>query len=385
MNGPAIFRKDRPIHQFDSARAAVVFTIIPLLIGTLALFLQSESAAQTGLGLMWMFACLTAGAAIGFLFAVPKILQAEQPSSDTRDPAAPLSSSYHLQVNTNLTEISDWLTKIIVGLGLINLTKMPGNLDHLARTLANGLKGAPNDAAPFAFAYGLIICFSISGFLFGYITTRLFLASAISRADQSALEIVRRQVSSAQTQIVALENSQAVLKSAYPYQSDAPSAAPEKQQMADSGISKLAQLEQMADEYMAIGAESWAERVRLKDDAAAQMARFAIDQGISKDEVTELAVKTRKEGVVVALATLVNFAPGPGDLQRLLRVSSGLTRLHVQYRVILAVGTLIRQALVEQNEKADVERLLQQYEQGADSALAALIQDTLALIDAQLK
>src|ERR1041384_5236004 len=132
--------------------------------------------------LLWGLACTSVGAALGFLFGIPKILQNDRPVTEAKESK---SIDYRQQVNTNLTEISDWLTKIIVGLGLINLSKIPDKLSNIAQVLAVSLNPT-EPSKDKAFALALILCFLILGFLFGYLSTRLFLQSAFSRADQEA-------------------------------------------------------------------------------------------------------------------------------------------------------------------------------------------------------
>jgi len=84
-------------------------------------------------------------------------------------------------VNTNLVEISDWLTKIIVGVGLIELRRIPPQ----ARRLALEVAGPSGDIS---FALAVVVYFPTLGFLFGYLSTRLFLAGAFSRAESEHLE-----------------------------------------------------------------------------------------------------------------------------------------------------------------------------------------------------
>jgi len=165
----------------------------------------------------WMLGCLLLGVFIGFLFGIPKILQssnqnpppapAPAPSPSGQDggsnppppPPSPGNASatgisYHQQVNTNLTEISDWLTKIIVGLGLVNLKQIPAYLDKYAGILAGALfksataKGVMEPLA-FAFSYGTIIGYTILGFLFGYISTRVYLSTIFLTADRRSLDL----------------------------------------------------------------------------------------------------------------------------------------------------------------------------------------------------
>src|ERR1051325_8646525 len=135
-----------------------------------------------GTSCIWALASATAGGVFGFLFGIPKILQSNRlPEESARSTVI----DHRQQLNTNLTEISDWLTKIIVGLSLINLSKFPPYLTSMARTLAASIDHADPDPH-MGFAYALLVCFSILGFLFGYLYTRLYLQGAFSRADQEA-------------------------------------------------------------------------------------------------------------------------------------------------------------------------------------------------------
>lgn len=170
----------------DLRRTGWVF--IPLMaLGVVAiLFKAGASGAVATTYLMWALSCLISGAAVGFLFGIPKILQADRPAEETQAAAA-----YRQQVNTNLEQISDWLTKIIVGLGLINLTSIPPYLGRMAGLLAAGTGDERNTS----FALALIVYFSLLGFLSGYLSTRLFLASAFSKADQLAAEARREGLS----------------------------------------------------------------------------------------------------------------------------------------------------------------------------------------------
>ena len=124
---------------FDERADLVVvasFFALLLLLGVALLGLQFGRAAAGPI--LWGFACFTIGSMVGFLFGIPRILQREQPQGGT-DPATtatrtPPSESegqhgaYSLRINTNLEQISDWLTKILVGAGLIQLQTLPKQL-----------------------------------------------------------------------------------------------------------------------------------------------------------------------------------------------------------------------------------------------------------------
>ncbi len=183
-------------------RALLYFLLVCCLIVLLA-FARSGSVASVMVALMWAAACLVTGAFIGFLFCIPRVVKpkseaasqdaagaANSSSASTEDDQEPPDS---LRVNSNLVEISDWLTKIIVGLGLVNLKEIPERIENTARVLAGGLAQSPTceakmACANYAFALALIVAFSVLGFLMGYLYTRLFLSGAFRRADSDAVK-----------------------------------------------------------------------------------------------------------------------------------------------------------------------------------------------------
>jgi len=122
------------------------------------------------------------GVMVGFLFGIPRTLQSEQAGSkaDTEADAATPQQGYAQRVNTNLEQISDWLTKILVGLGLTQLGNVPARLGEAAAYVASGM---PDQRGATVFAGGMIVYFSIVGFIGGYLFTRLFLARLFWAAD----------------------------------------------------------------------------------------------------------------------------------------------------------------------------------------------------------
>jgi len=93
--------------------------------------------------------------------------------------------------NTNLEQISDWLTKILVG---VSLTQVPHIIDALHRSAGSLASALGGPEADHAFAFALIVFFLICGFLLGYLWTRLYLPSALSQSDLAAAALVKAQV-----------------------------------------------------------------------------------------------------------------------------------------------------------------------------------------------
>jgi len=177
--------------------AAVILTIVlVLLVGGWILTGAANTLAAEALrpaalhiAILWAAACFMSGFLAGFLFGVPKVgaedVSSRKPARAAGSAAIP-AQGYSQRPNTNLEQISDWLTKIIVGLGLVELKQIPTHVGNAARWVAESLSvSAPNPAA-ISFAGSLILYFSILGFLAGYLLTLLFLAGAFGRAGRRA-------------------------------------------------------------------------------------------------------------------------------------------------------------------------------------------------------
>ncbi|MFC4035857.1 hypothetical protein ACFO3J_30960 [Streptomyces polygonati] len=165
--------------------------------GLLALVLYAARSGETvsvlGAGLLIIGATLAVGGAVGFLFGIPKTFtgRAEETWADGQEPPErdirpyPRSGGQsRYAANTNLEQVSDWLTKLLIGAGLTQLGALSRYFKRLADTLAPSLGGRDDSAA---FAAMMVTEFLLLGFLGGWLATRLLLASALSRADHRAL------------------------------------------------------------------------------------------------------------------------------------------------------------------------------------------------------
>lgn len=138
-------------------------------------------------------AAVMLGGLIGFLFGIPRRLQREaepKPATDGATGAnAPAASRSLYEGNTNLEQISDWLTKILVGVGLVEFTSISDKLGTVSSQIADALGGPIK--APVVSA--LIIYFFVCGFLIGYLWARLFLGRALTEAER--VDRLERKVS----------------------------------------------------------------------------------------------------------------------------------------------------------------------------------------------
>ncbi|MBS1605574.1 MAG: hypothetical protein JST42_23115 [Bacteroidetes bacterium] len=363
---------DAELQYSKRLRSILVFFVIFTVLGLIAVLVYGCLTGSFGTCMIWALACLVCGAAIGFLFGIPKILQGSKPGNGDKE-----TPDYQMHVNTNLTEISDWLTKIIVGLGLVKLTKLPPYLTAMAASFSDGINDK-NRGVAMAFGYGTICFFSTLGFLFGYLFTRLFLSKALSIADQDSLQQVKGQL---EIQIANLESKQGLFAHSLAQEGTAPAAA--QRDLEASRPETMDTLVKMADEYMDISIPDWAERTRAKDAKANDMGVYALKNGITAQTIFEYMQShpPASEGLVIALATLVNINPHQSDVQILLLAGLHLTRLHVRYRVLLAIVTLQKKGFIEDKDKPRVIDLVSSYKEKADGTLLQQIDHTLSFLN----
>jgi hypothetical protein len=143
-------------------------------------------------GIMIAGASLLVGGFVGFLFGIPRTLQQDLPLNDEQDSRLEnrlQGASY--QANTNLEQISDWLTKILVGVGLTQLSTIFDTLQRIADSIEIGLGGFPSSKT---LALAILVYFPICGFLLGYLWTRLFLASAFKQAELGMRDLLKKVI-----------------------------------------------------------------------------------------------------------------------------------------------------------------------------------------------
>jgi hypothetical protein len=136
-------------------------------------------SVRTGAGrgwaaVLWGGAFAVIGFVVGFLFGVPR-----SASNDDKS---------RLTVNTNLEQISDWLTKLITGAALANLRELPADIklggEYVAKSLGGCPPGQCQNSGDLASVGGAIFCFFLAlGFLFGYLATRTFFTRLFADSD----------------------------------------------------------------------------------------------------------------------------------------------------------------------------------------------------------
>lgn len=196
---------ETPNNEPQSERALKVLTVGLGLAGvfTILYAAQTSTIAQffgvLGVALVLAASALLIGGLLGFLFAIPRTLPAEAGSqapqvSAIGETPAPSAADVNYGVNTNLEQISDWLTKILVGVGLTQIATFPELMKGYVGFISPGLGGFPSSGA---FAIALLLVSLVDGFLIAYLWTRTYFAAALRHANAvSRLAAVEKKLDS---------------------------------------------------------------------------------------------------------------------------------------------------------------------------------------------
>src|SRR5215472_4600208 len=151
-----------------------------------AFYPVGKTYQETVFALAIAAASMLIGVLLGFLFGVPHAVESKGDQAQTDGSS---SGNIRYKPSTALEQISDWLTKILVGVGLTQLRQVPDELHRLGKFLAQGLGGSESDAA---FGILIFLFFTICGFLVGFLWMRLYLQRELRRADDDLLATIEQ-------------------------------------------------------------------------------------------------------------------------------------------------------------------------------------------------
>ncbi len=151
------------------AATPIVATVM-LFANVAGFFVILKSPWNQAPARLWGLMCLAIGGLVGFLFAVPRV-NIEAARSAT------------LRPNSNIEVVSDWLTKIIVGVGLVEFRKIGESLTRISLELGQSLTPQVGAAS---FAKALIVYFFVAGVIQGYLLTRMYLSAEFQDTGEQA-------------------------------------------------------------------------------------------------------------------------------------------------------------------------------------------------------
>ncbi|MCO8269768.1 PASTA domain-containing protein [Actinoplanes sp. TRM 88003] len=167
-------------------RGVSVFVVGLLFAMTLVSVLLALASSDGGAGVtafLLFVAAAAVGAGLGFLFGLPRARAAEASEAAANDGRA---ATFYL-TNSNLIKVSDWLTTIVIGLGLVNLGKVVPSLRSLAGALHD-----PLGSTAYAGAVGIsvLIIGLLAGFILNYLWTSIRVRELLEEAERQNQQTV---------------------------------------------------------------------------------------------------------------------------------------------------------------------------------------------------
>jgi hypothetical protein len=139
---------------------------------------QPEPLPVLGGGVLTALAAAIAGAFMGLIFGMPRATSRADSQSQLGQASA------GVRPNTNLEDVSDWLTKILVGVGLTQLSAITGEFGRLVDAARGAISSNPE---PGTVVGALILTYAGTGFLITYLFARTDLEAAVCAADASTV------------------------------------------------------------------------------------------------------------------------------------------------------------------------------------------------------
>lgn len=323
---PAAFRPGTELEQ-DLKRVNRAF-LATLGLSILIAGYAGWQEAALGPVLVWCMASLAAGAATGFLFGIPRgaspgpaAVRTEQAAAQARSAAgsappprppgtAGAEGTQGLRPNTNLEEVSDWLTKIIVGLGLVPLQDAPAIIHAVSTNAAAAMAAVPT-ATHVSLATAIVVGFAIEGFFGGYIYTRLFLQGAFARSDEDMMGSKRKAIEQV-LQHTPMEAASSGGTPSLPSPSQLQAAAEVQRVVADDPRAAVEKMSELAHEYEQTRATmpSGGERTRRMSEIVARMTVVALG---AQSQLSRFASSPQAGDRLAAVVMLkVRFDPAYG-------------------------------------------------------------------------
>jgi hypothetical protein len=161
------------------------------LLGAVLIILYVVSTAgpylrYISVGLFTACAAFMIGVLAGLVLAIPRVVSSgSYRQQETRERSQGQTEAPRVLPSTNLAEISDWLTKLLLGAGLVSLTHLGRPLaqliDNVARGLGGGTASGGVTESAVVISGAILITYVILGFLGGYLTTAFFYGRVLQR------------------------------------------------------------------------------------------------------------------------------------------------------------------------------------------------------------
>jgi hypothetical protein len=148
---------------------AEIGTVATLLAAyALSAHLETPVLQVLAVGVMVSGATASGGFLLGFLFGIP---HASRPAN-----GGDVGARVALTPSTNLEQVADWLTKILLGAGLTQIGSLGHAFARFTATTSGDISTPPNRTL-----VGAVLVYSaVTGFLDGWLVARIYLTRAVS-------------------------------------------------------------------------------------------------------------------------------------------------------------------------------------------------------------
>jgi hypothetical protein len=165
---------DNPLYFWTS-----FWTLFGLFFGLIILGLLTRVRdINFGIITIWAAAYFLLGALVGCIFGVPKAVSEHPAATNTNKgnnigniDAEEKRAIKAKKSSTNLTDVSDWLSKVVLGAGLVQLYKIPGFVLHVAAVMSPGIILEQGENSKILCA-GIVVYYTSFGLIAGYFIMR---------------------------------------------------------------------------------------------------------------------------------------------------------------------------------------------------------------------
>lgn len=347
----------------DRAQASPIPAVFPrsftaiVIVGFGALLVYA--ATQTtfakflgvfGVGVLVGGASFLGGGLLGFLFGVPRSLQVETSSPDADEPGIAVSGGVEATFsdskgnglpskrsltglyagNTNLEQISDWLTKILVGVGLTQL----GNIGDAATAWADFIGPAVGGgSAGEVVALATTGYYIVAGFLLGYVWTRTYLPGVFRWAERERFQEALEKAGMAEEAASrAVQAASEALDTGTALQDEVSKLRQAARRSLNSAATKYETLRDAVD--------AGPDRTRMLADVFNEMRASAGRASLEQQEIRDF-VEHGTEGERLAALAAIQADPDPNLVDVVARLIDDSRSAFEQYEALSAASTMV--------------------------------------------
>ena len=155
-----------------------VWALFGMAVG--AIIICTQTTIDKSSAYLWAFGYALSGGVVGILFGIPKVITGNPTGTPPSTAETQNIINRSLQENTNLSDISDWLTKVIIGASLVQLREIPPYIMRIGRRMGAGMAtNTLNAESASIFSVSLLLYATVLGFFIGYFVARFIVTDML--------------------------------------------------------------------------------------------------------------------------------------------------------------------------------------------------------------